>query len=1102
MLKTLMIRSALLAFAFAMSVAAHAYAADPKRIDVPAGDLATALQALARQSGVELVYQSDQLKGLRTKGVTGEFTPEDAVTKLLEGTPLTFRKDPSGAMLIAPPKTPLSSLEESEGPTLSEGKRSRGGAAERVAQANDPDSGTEGGVARGGVRDPQSSMTDEESSYENQELPAPEGRGKAIPEILVKGSRILNMDISRSRDDAQPYVIFERERIEQSGAKNIEEFLKQRLTMNAQSFTPAQSGANIGNLGNMSQINLRGLGTNQTLLLVDGHRLSSAFSLQGPQQPDLNGIPMAAVERIEILPSTASGIYGGSATGGVINVVLRRDYNGVESKITYENTFDTDAAIRKIDVSAGFNLEGGITNVLLAGSWSDSADLLVADRDFVQRGRATAARNNPNYFASAPPLGATTNIRSVNGSPLFGPGTPNFTSVPVGYAGGGGLAPLQANAGIYNLDLANTRQFTSTGNPGGPGGLLGLSNSPTVESLTATLRRQFAPGVQAFLELAASNNNGATSAVGSGSAATNGYTISATAPNNPFNQAILVNVPTNFINDPDGFRSTTYERRAVGGVIVKLPYDWQGEVDYLWHRTRFYFESGFLRTGGDVAAIANGTLDVLRDTDAFPLDFTPYFLTTRTHVQPTHSTSKDATLRLAGPVGMLPGGAPILSGSFERRDEEFGDYMGRQGPSTACPDPCFQVLRSRSQSINSAYLEAKLPLVSARNAVPGIRDLELQLAGRWDDYNIVGTNGGFVATLNAIPNTPLVRVTNDTRATSPTLGLRYQPVDDVILRASFGKGFLPPSVVQLTPAAPLNGTGSTDPRRGNEPLAPWQAITGGNPALGPERSKSWSAGVVLTPRFLPDLRLSVDWTKIEKTDNFANPASALGATQALINREDLFPGRIIRGPAPGGTDPFPTVGRITAIDTTLINLTQAQVEAYDVQLDYRWDSASLGTFDLFAVATWQPHFKTQVLSSLPIVENVGVGGVNPLKFKANAGLTWNYQGWTLGWTARYFDSYLVANPAVPSNADRILAQGNDGRVASQAYHDLYTSYRFGQSGGGSMLDSTLFANAEVSLGIKNVFNRTPPFDTGTLYFVSNYGDTRLASYYLTLKLSY
>src|SRR3546814_14300606 len=131
--------------------------------------------------------------------------------------------------------------------------------------------------------------------------------------------------MSTRTDTHFPYTtlfrsVFDRTAIERAGAINLNDFLLKRLSSNTYATTTSQSG-NI--LGDKSAINLRGLGENQTLILVDGRRLSSLSAGFSPGQPNLNGIPLAAVDRIEVLPTTASDIYGGSATGGGINGVLR-----------------------------------------------------------------------------------------------------------------------------------------------------------------------------------------------------------------------------------------------------------------------------------------------------------------------------------------------------------------------------------------------------------------------------------------------------------------------------------------------------------------------------------------------------------------------------------------------------------------------------------------------------------------------------------------------------------------------------------------------------------------------------------------------------------
>src|SRR3546814_970487 len=124
-----------------------------------------------------------------------------------------------------------------------------------------------------------------------------------LPELRVRGSRSLNACIRRSIDDPQPYVVFDRTAIERAGAINLNDFLLKRLSSNTYATTTSQSG-NI--LGDKSAINLRGLGENQTLILVDGRRLSSLSAGFSPGQPNLNGIPLADRKSTRLLPTTAS----------------------------------------------------------------------------------------------------------------------------------------------------------------------------------------------------------------------------------------------------------------------------------------------------------------------------------------------------------------------------------------------------------------------------------------------------------------------------------------------------------------------------------------------------------------------------------------------------------------------------------------------------------------------------------------------------------------------------------------------------------------------------------------------------------------------------
>lgn len=1032
-----------------LSVQAHAQ--QGVKLDLPAQPLEDALRTLGFVSNTNIVFDPGLMAGVTAPAINGTMTAEQALEKLLSGTKLRYKFVDDKTVSLMP---------------ASAAKKTTAGISPirnlRLAQS---DAASPSQTRAGDERQ----IDVSQDVYEENPLTDGMTTTRGIPEILVKGSRALNMDIRRDRDDVQPYVIFEREVIERSGSSNLGDFLKQRLPMNSVAKTNGQTAGTV--LGGTSTVNLRGLGSNQTLILIDGRRAPQINQSGNPTQADLNGLPLSAIERIEILPTTASGIYGGSATGGVINVILRRDYQGMEAKVAYGSSFDSDVSMRRVELNGGFSLENGRTNVMFAGSYSDANELLTGERDFVRRGRARVAENNPAYFdtASTPPLGATPNIRSVDGSPLFGPGTASFTSVPVGYAGGQGLAPLQANAGTYNLDLPDSAQAG--------GARQSLLNTPQVESLLVTIRRDFGDRVQAFLEASGSSSESRFNA--SSSSATL-FTVNADAPNNPFGQAIYVTIPTAAADTEWLVSSET--RRIGGGAIAELPAGWQMSVDYSWSESQLAHNDNTRLDSALATEVSSGAIDVLRDTSAFPLDIGSSVLP-MPRSGPFNMQLKDMSLRLAGPLRFIPVVTPTLTTLISHRDESFDELLLHVAPTFVLPVP------SRSQSVDSVYVEARIPLVSPERGRAGLKELELQLTARHDRYEINGSEYK-----GSYPDGEIVSNTTEVQSTDPTLGLRYRPMQALTLRASWGTGFLPPSVNQLVPSDPYDFPAGlwTDPRRGNTPLPEYLQFTGGNPNLTPEESESWSAGLIFEPGFAPGLRMSVDYTRIEKTNNI----ELYIPQQTLLDNEHLFPERVVRGPNLPGDEPG-WAGPVTALDLTAANISRAMVEAYDFQVDYRWQTA-FGAFDFFAVGTRQTHYKTQLAPSAAEVDNVGVGSNYPLKLKANAGVTWQYRNWTLNWTANHFDSYVVStSPAI------VLNQGSS-RVPSQTYHDLFAGYRFAKSPAALQF----LNNAEVQLTVKNLFNKAPPFDAsaqlGSVFqqFYSPYGDPRLATYEISFRMGF
>jgi iron complex outermembrane recepter protein len=1001
-------------FALFASVCYALGADEPKKsFDIPSDQAARSLKAFAQQAGVEVMIPADLGRNTRTPPVKGDMTTREAISTLLADTGLVVDHDAETGVYVVRKETEAEAKNGSSRP-----------ASNRVA-ADTRD-------RRDGVQ--------------------------VLPKFEVMGTKLLNMDIRRTRDDARPYVIFERDTIANSGATSLEDFLKQRLTANTTGTNFSQTA---NTRPNSSSVNLRGLGSSQTLILVDGQRLADDGYNTGPEQADINGIPLGAIERIEVLPTAASGIYGGRATGGAINIILRRDYQGVEVKGSFEDTFNSSSPTHRVDLAAGFTSKNGKTNVLISANYADIATMLVGDRPFYEEGLARVQANNPAaYLPTNLPQGGTLNIRSANGSPLFGAGTASFTSVPVGYTGGGGLAPLQTNAGKYNLSAPRTTLKS------------GLWNGSTVESMIASMRHQFSPKLQVIGEVALSRNQGESPFTREAGT----ITVAATAPSNPFGQAVLVRTS-------DGIDSVlaldNQKRRLRLGAIVSLPAEWQAQTNYLWSSAWNTNASAHSISLAAVQAAVNaGTLDLFRDPGVSPIDFTPYE-GSYTIVSKLSTSSQNFSVLAAGPFGSLPAGRPTLNLKLEYRDEQF-----EPGSQRASDGSSLTLFPERSQTTQTAYGEIRLPVFSHAGPKGKSNTLELEVAGRVDRFSVDAAGN------RSSETAPIVRTKSTQEAFNPTVALRYQPLTDLTFRVSYGTGFVAPSVVQLVPGAPFYAANTLiDPRRGNEANSASVAfVSGGNASLRPEESTSWSGGIIFTPRQVPGLRLSVDYTQIDKTDNITTLTR-----QQIVDNEAIFPDRVVRGPVPTG-DPY-GVGPITSVDITSVNIARAEVTAYDVQLDYERATSRAGKFGFYGYATWQPHYLTQLLPGLAFIENAGVTSSNPLRFKANAGLRWKRGRLSAGWNARYFDSYVVS-----TNATVLLNQGAR-MVPSQIYHDLTLGYRFEGASSGSAL-SRAMAWTEIQFAVKNVFNTHPPFDAGNAYYYSGFADPRLATYVLSLKRSF
>lgn len=289
--------------------------------DVAPQPLASAVIEFSKQADIQVIAAGQKLEGVQSKGVKGRHAIEDGLKALLLGTGLGFK-------VVGDNTISLTAATTSELPTSP---------PERAAPA-----------------------------------------AEKLESIVVTGTNIRG-----PTSPASPTLVFSRDTIDQSGAATVQEFI-QRLPQN---FNGGANEATIGTIAGggtaanrvgASGVNLRGLGNDATLVLIDGHRIAPG-NVSG-NFVDISMIPLAAVERIEIVPDGASAIYGSDAVGGVVNFIMRKDFDGAESRVAYRsgNSGHPDETI--LGQTFGRAWEGG--NALLTYEYDDRSALFARDRGF------------------------------------------------------------------------------------------------------------------------------------------------------------------------------------------------------------------------------------------------------------------------------------------------------------------------------------------------------------------------------------------------------------------------------------------------------------------------------------------------------------------------------------------------------------------------------------------------------------------------------------------------------------------------------------------------------------------------------------------------
>lgn len=996
--------------------------ADPVAFDVPAQPAAAALLEFSRQSGVEVLFPSDELRGVTAAAVHGPLEPETALTRLLADTGFSARRSRAGKFVVtrATPRTgalqgrllttgghpaagvavalagtSLRTITDAEGrfvfSTVSPGNHRlvAGGGAFRPVQR--PDVRVEPGRTRtletlrleaaGDITELEPYLVEERGDR------LPIGEAVGAPPRRAAG----NLDLPRTADNALPFSLFSREQITRSGVAQLNEFLRRELLDgDASNPPPDQNGNQPGFISGSSNLNLRGYGTGETVVLVNGRRLPETFT-ETPNRlgvPDVNLVPLSLVQQVEVLPVSASALYSGNAVGGVINILLQPGGDGTEVRATHTNALGFDAPQSSFSLSHGRTLLDGRLRLRLNATLTRTEPAVESELGHQRRRLASA---DPGLAPRATP-----NVASADGTPLFGPGTPAFTSVAPGADGRGGPAAFAGRQGLRSTGLFDP-----------PGGLAASINSFDYpfgrKQRRAAWFGSVAWDVTPWLQLGI-DATWARTVVNRGHEILAGeLTLAAASPLNPFDQDVLVALhETAPALGRDHAEARLETGSAVLGALVRLPGDWQLMLDLQYARNVARYRGLVGVDAGRWQALVDaGLYQPLRDTQVHgpPREFYDralvYYGGPGRFVRLGDYTTLEGAARLTHEALALPTGEGTVNLGADYRLRDLAPYT--QDPRFADGTPGGEIIRWSGRTLEqiSVFGEIQAPLLPAARLPRGLKRVETDLAARY--------------TVSA--------ESNETNL-APTLGLRLDLAGGFSLRGSYTTSNRLPSPLMGRPLGQGSGGGSTaegvvifDPVR-NERYET-EARIALNPSIRPESAATQTAGLAWTHGRTHRLRASLDFADTTKTNEFIELDP-----QTVMNLEALFPDRVVRDrPADSGP---PRVGTVL---TGPVNVARRHSQNWSAALEYAWRECLGGTLELRGRWMWFQRYDRQVFPTSPVVDELGApetSAAGLLRHRVVLGAGWTGPRHGLGLDAHYYGARILPVAERPGQgADRI-----------------------------------------------------------------------------------
>jgi iron complex outermembrane receptor protein len=1043
-------------FGCSLLICALASADEAKLIDIPAGDLAGALDALARQSGAEIVYTTEQVGKQHTAGASGTLSARDALQRLLRGTSLKVTIDSSGAMLIHAPTQGAGARAVNTGTELKTSAATYDSVppAIRVAQVQ--------AVSAQRVNASVSAAATNTALESKSESP--------LDELVVTGSRIARTAL----DQPVPITVINAAAIEQTGFTNAGDILNQFSQFGVgTSLSSNQEGYNTD--AGATFLNLRGLGTNRTLVLVDGLRRVSGGS--NSSAVDLSTIPANIIERIEIITGGASSVYGADAVSGVVNVILKHHAEGLEITARPgissrgDNSTEGLSALYGQPISDRGELTFGI-------SWNREASLNAERRPWDKSYNCDFPNNN--VTASNP----YTNIEyfgcrfpnTTYGSAFYIGNTqytvnPNGTVRPVA----NGARPLSylgtgGGDGFNNEDFLILRpQFSVLASQLHLGYDLGAGIKLS-EDFQFSYTNTFFPVQPPFdYGLTINLNNPYVPAQALALAQQNGQT-SLSVGRTDTDQGQFTRV-----NDRYTFDSVT---RFDGELGFGTDFKWLAFYDYGQYNNDSQFQNERIKSRylqaidviagpngpacADPTAVAAGCrpLSLFGPNTATPAALKYFLYDSQTRII---NTLEVAGAQLTGTLWHLPAGPLAVSAGIEYRKESqtvVADGLGSEGLLFNTYSPSSYA----NFNVKEAFFETVIPILKD---FPFAKVFEGEAAIRESDYDTIGHTTAWKLAAQWAPIDDIrFRVTRSTSVRAPNLTELFSPGSTSV----FGSYYDPCSAVYINAGSATRSANCAKlgvPANYVDPLAAEgrAELTTGNPNLTAETAKSWTVGSVLTPRFLPHFTWTIDWWNIDihSAINTLPVQQIINGCVDAASLNSALCSLITRGGAnsAGGN----VQNAITNVFLEPLNIGILQADGIDTSAAY-----------LFDLPTHFLRVSNQVSLSLQgsytMKNNSVVDAADPSNVIQSAG-DFILPKVRLNLTATFLADPLLVSAKVryigPSKVDVTYTNlfSNDNNVSSATYLDLYSTYQ-------------LTPKLKLAAGINNVTDAIPP-QTATTY---------------------